>query len=55
LAICPNEDGLTAAPVLMVSVAIQAVLAVACGLLTNFFLVVTLYLLYGVAIGLASS
>jgi MFS family permease len=38
---------------LMVSVAAQAVLAVACGLLTNFFVVVSLYLLYGVAIGLA--
>src|SRR5437762_1631344 len=31
----------------------QAVLAVACGLLTNFFAVVSLYLLYGVAVGLA--
>src|SRR5947208_12764310 len=39
--------------VLMLSTGAQAVLAVACGLLTNFFLVVTLYLLYGVAIGLA--
>ena len=39
--------------VLMLSAGAQAVLAVACGLLTNFFLVVTLYLLYGVAIGLA--
>src|SRR5213593_3196470 len=39
--------------VLIVSVAVQAVLAVACGLLTNFFAVVSLYLLYGVAIGLA--
>ncbi len=38
---------------LMVSVAVQAVLAVACGLLTNFFVVVSLYLLYGVAVGLA--
>ncbi|HKW41350.1 MAG TPA: MFS transporter [Gemmatimonadales bacterium] len=37
---------------LMLSVAAQAVLAVACGLLTNFYVVVTLYLLYGVAIGL---
>jgi MFS family permease len=37
---------------LMISVAIQAVLAVACGLLTNFYVVVSLYLLYGVAIGL---
>jgi MFS family permease len=37
----------------MVSTGAQAVLAVACGLLTNFFVVVALYLLYGVAIGLA--
>src|SRR5256886_7041541 len=39
--------------VLMVSAGAQAVLAVACGLLTNFFVVVSLYLLYGVAVGLA--
>ncbi|HEV2751942.1 MAG TPA: MFS transporter [Gemmatimonadales bacterium] len=38
---------------LMISVAAQAALAVACGLLTNFYVVVSLYLLYGVAIGLA--
>jgi MFS family permease len=38
---------------LTLSVAAQAVLAVACGLLTNFYVVVSLYLLYGVAIGLA--
>jgi MFS family permease len=38
---------------LMLSAGAQAVLAVACGLLTNFFVVVALYLLYGVAIGLA--
>ena len=38
---------------LMVSVAVQAALVVACGLLTNFYVVVALYLLYGVAIGLA--
>src|SRR5947209_8777365 len=38
---------------LMLSAGAQAVLAVACGLLTNFFAVVGLYLLYGVAIGLA--
>ncbi|HVH67135.1 MAG TPA: MFS transporter [Gemmatimonadales bacterium] len=37
---------------LMLSVAAQAVLATACGLLTNFYVVVALYLLYGVAIGL---
>ena len=39
--------------VLMLSTGAQAVLAVACGLLTNFFAVVSLYLLYGVAVGLA--
>lgn len=38
---------------LMLSAGAQAVLAVACGLLTNFFAVVALYLAYGVAIGLA--
>jgi MFS family permease len=38
---------------LMVSAAAQAVLVVACGLLTNFFVVVALYLVYGVAIGVA--
>src|SRR5207249_589094 len=38
---------------LMLSTGAQAVLAVACGLLTNFFAVVSLYLLYGVAVGLA--
>src|SRR4029077_1939160 len=38
---------------LMLSVAVQAVLVVACGLLTDFYLVVALYLLYGVAIGFA--
>src|SRR5690242_20752683 len=37
----------------MLSVAAQAVLVVACGLLTNFYVVVSLYLLYGVAIGVA--
>jgi MFS family permease len=36
----------------MLSVAAQAALAVACGLLRNFYVVVSLYLLYGVAIGL---
>src|SRR5437899_7195741 len=39
--------------VLMLSTGAQAVLAVACGVLTNFFAVVALYLPYGVAIGLA--
>src|SRR5438477_10934749 len=38
---------------LMVSAGAQAVLAVACGLITNFFAVVSLYLVYGVAIGVA--
>ncbi len=38
---------------LMLSVVVQAALVVACGLLTNFYVVVGLYLLYGVAIGLA--
>jgi len=38
---------------LMVSVGAQVVLIVLCGLLTNFFVVVSLYLLYGAAIGLA--
>jgi MFS family permease len=38
---------------LMLSVAVQAALVVACGLLTSFYVVVALYLLYGVAIGLA--
>ena len=38
---------------LMVSAAAQAALAVACGVLRNFYVVVPLYLLYGVAIGLA--
>src|SRR5690348_7254538 len=38
---------------LMLSAGAQAALVVACGLLTNFFVVVSLYLLYGVAIGLA--
>jgi MFS family permease len=43
----------TRAGVLMLSVAVQAATAVACGLLTNFYLVVSLYLLYGVALGVA--
>jgi len=38
---------------LMVSVGAQVVLIVLCGLLTNFFVIVSLYLLYGAAIGLA--
>src|SRR5437016_9579946 len=38
---------------LMLSAGAQVLLVVACGLLTNFFVVVSLYLLYGVAIGLA--
>jgi MFS family permease len=38
---------------LMVSAAAQAVLAVACGVLRNFYAVVLLYLLYGTAVGVA--
>jgi MFS family permease len=38
---------------LILSAGVQALLIVLCGLLTNFFVVVSLYLLYGVAIGLA--
>lgn len=38
---------------LMVSAGAQAVPVVLCGLLTNFLVVVSLYLLYGVALGLA--
>ena len=38
---------------LILSAGAQATLAVACGVLTNFYAVVSLYLLYGVAIGLA--
>jgi MFS family permease len=38
---------------LVVSVAVQALTAVACGLLTNFYVVVALYLVYGTAIGIA--
>lgn len=38
---------------LMLSAGAQAVTAVACGLLTNFFVVVALYLVYGVALGVA--
>jgi MFS family permease len=39
--------------ILILSTGAQAVLAAACGLLTNFFAVVALYLLYGIAIGIA--
>jgi MFS family permease len=38
---------------LMLSVGVQAVMAVACGLLTSFYLVVSLYLVYGIAVGVA--
>jgi MFS family permease len=41
------------AGVLMVSVAIQAVTAVLCGALTNFYVVVGLYLVYCLALGVA--
>ena len=43
----------TRAGVLMLSVAVQAATAVACGLFTNFYAVASLYLLYGVALGVA--
>src|SRR2546428_324552 len=39
--------------VLMVSVAVQAASVVLCGLLTDFYVVVALYLVYGAAVGLA--
>jgi MFS family permease len=38
---------------LMVSACAQAALTVACGVLANFYAVVSLYLIYGVAVGLA--
>ena len=44
----PTRTGL-----LMVSVVVQAATAMACGLLKDFYVVVGLYLVYGVAIGLA--
>ena len=44
----PTRTGL-----LMLSVGVQAATAVACGLLTDFYVVVSLYLLYGVAVGIA--
>ncbi len=39
--------------ILMTSVIVEAITVVACGLLTNFFVVVALYLVYGMALGLA--
>jgi len=39
--------------VLMASVAVQAAATVLCGVLTNFYVVVGLYLVYGVALGVA--
>jgi MFS family permease len=45
--VVPRRTGM-----LMLSVGAQAVLAMACGLLGNFYIVVSLYLLYGVAVGL---
>ena len=39
--------------ILMTSVIVQAAVVVACGLLTNFYVVVALYLVYGMALGLA--
>ena len=44
----PTRTGL-----LMVSVVVQAATAMACGLLKDFYVVVGLYLVYGVAIGIA--
>lgn len=38
---------------LMLSIAVQAVTAVACGVLTDFYVVVALYLVYGMAIGVS--
>ncbi len=43
----------TRAGVLALSVAIQAATAVACGLLSDFYVVVSLYLVYGIAVGIA--
>src|SRR5437899_8272937 len=43
----------TRTAVLMVSVAVQAASVVLCGLLTDFYVVVALYLVYGAAVGLA--
>src|SRR3989442_6144138 len=39
--------------ILMTSVTVEAAAVVACGLLTNFYVVVALYLVYGMALGLA--
>src|SRR5256885_39305 len=43
----------TRTAVLMLSVAVQAASVVLCGLLTDFYVVVALYLVYGAAVGLA--
>jgi len=43
----------TRAGLLALSVAIQAATAVACGLLSDFYVVVSLYLVYGIAVGIA--
>ena len=43
----------TRAGVLMLSVGLEAVTAVACGLFSNFYVVVSLYLVYGIAVGIA--
>ncbi len=43
----------TRAGVLALSVAIQAATAAACGLLSDFYVVVSLYLVYGMAVGIA--
>jgi len=44
----PTRTGLLA-----LSVGLQATTAVACGLLSNFYVVVSLYLVYGIAVGIA--
>src|SRR3989454_9214497 len=43
----------TRAGVLMLPVGLEAVTAVACGLFSNFYVVVSLYLVYGIAVGIA--
>src|SRR5437773_1219232 len=43
----------TRAGVLMLSAGLEAVTAVACGLFSNFYVVVSLYLVYGIAVGIA--
>src|SRR5207247_8979814 len=47
------HDALPISGMLMLSVAVQAASVVLCGLLTDFYAVVALYLGYGAAVGLA--